>query len=364
MPVSGLCYLPSGGRPLDLRDLSGRVLKALQTRNARIAVSAGLIILLFTKLDISRTASALISVRWDFLVASHLTFAASLVLGNVQWVMLLTLQRIHLTFRKTLSFYFVGAFFNNFLPANIGGDIVRVYDVYKESGMPDQTIAATVTDRLFGMVALGLLAMPSGLYVAVRYEALGLERTFGVWSLLIVIAFVGILGLTTAVIFSRKLARIVERLFRPLLIKGSRERFKRIYESFHMYRSKTRNLPLILAVALVVQAFRVLVHYEISEAMGLGIPAIYFFLFVPVIAIFIALPISIGGLGIREGLGIFFFCRAVQGLGSEQAFTMGFLAYVVGVVVSLAGGVLYLARGLSPRQIGKEFEDGRLRDAD
>lgn len=349
---------------MDIKNLAGRVLKAVQTRNARIGISAGLIILLLTRLDLSRTASALISVRWDFLVASLVTFAASLVLGNVQWVMLLSLQRIHLTFRKTLSFYFVGAFFNNFLPANIGGDIVRVYDVYKESGLPDQTIAATVTDRLFGMVALGLLAMPAGLYVAFRYEALGLERAFGMWSLVIVLAFIAILGLTTAVIFSRRLARALERLVRPLLIKGTRERFRRVYESFHMYRSTTRNLPVILAVAIVVQALRVLVHYEISEAMGLAIPAIYFFLFVPVIAIFIALPISIGGLGVREGLGIFFFCRAVEGLGSEQAFTMGFLAYVVGVVVSLAGGVIYLARGLSPGQIEKEFEDGRLPDGD
>jgi hypothetical protein len=106
-----------------------------------------------------------------------------------------------------------------------------------------------------------------------------------------------------------------------------------------------------------------MVHFEVSEAMGLEIPLIYFFLFVPVIAIFIALPISIGGLGVREGLGIFFFCRAVPGLDSEQAFTMGFLAYVVGVVVSLAGGLIYMSRGLAPGQIEEELSDGRLSDA-
>ena len=297
-------------------------------------------------------------------MASLATFAASLVLGNVQWQLLLSLQRIRLTFRKSLSFYFVGAFFNNFLPANIGGDIVRVYDVYKESDLPDQSIAATVTDRLFGMVALGLLAMPAGAYVALRYQQLGLDRAFGLWSLVIVLAFVLLLGLATALIFSRRLARVAGGVIRPLPLGGMRDRFKRIYESFYLYRSKIKHLPVVLVVALLVQTLRVLVHYEISEAMGLGIPGIYFFLFVPVIAIFIALPISIGGLGVREGLGIFLFCRAVPGLGSEPAFTMGFLAYVVGVIVSLAGGVIYLARGLKPGQIEKEFEGGRLTDAD
>ena len=346
-----------------MQELAGGLIKIVQTRLGRIVISAGLIIFLLTKLDISRTAATLVEVRWDFMAAALATFAASLVLGNVQWVRLLSLQGVMLPFRKALSFYFVGAFFNNFLPANIGGDIVRVYDVYKESGKADQAIAATVTDRLLGMVALGLLAMPAGLYVAFRYEHLGLQRSFGLWSLVIVIAFMVILGLSTLMIFSRRLARAVGRLVRPILVRGSRERFKQIYESFYAYRGCIPSLPFILLVAIVVQAFRVLVHYEISEAMGLGIPVIYFFLFVPVIAIFIALPISIGGLGVREGLGIFFFCRAVPSLGSEQAFTMGFLAYVVGVVVSLAGGVVYLGRGLAPGQIEKELSDGRLSDA-
>lgn len=348
---------------LSTKGFFGRLAGLIQTRNVRILISAGLIAFILFRLDLSRTLNTLLSVRWDYMVAALATFAASLVLGNVQWARLLSLQGIKLPFRQTLSFYFVGAFFNNFLPANIGGDIVRVYDVYRESRMPHRAIAATVTDRLFGMVALGLLAMPAGLYVALRYESLALERGFGLWSLAIVVGFMIILSVSCLLILSRSLARAVERIVRPLLIRGTRERFKRVYESFYSYRASMASLPAVLAVAIVVQALRVLVHFEVSEAMGLGIPLIYFFLFVPVIAIFIALPISIGGLGVREGLGIFFFCRAVPSLDSEQAFTMGFLAYVVGVVVSLAGGVIYLSRGPAPGQIEKEFSDGRLSDA-
>jgi uncharacterized protein (TIRG00374 family) len=335
----------------------------LQTRQARIVISVGLIVLILVKLDLSKIGQALAAARWIYIAGALAMFAASLVLGNVQWVRLLRLQGIRLGFGKTLSFYFVGAFFNNFLPANIGGDIVRVYDVYRESGMPDQAIAATVTDRLFGMVALGLLAMPAGLYVAFRYESLGLQRAFGIWSFIIVIAFMAILSLTTLVIFSKRLARLAERVLRPLLVRGTRDRFRRIYESFYAYRGNLWSLPGILVVALAVQALRVLVHYEVSEAMHLEIPLIYFFLFVPVIAIFIALPISIGGLGVREGLGIFFFCRAVPALENEEALAMGLLAYVVGIVVSLAGGVIYLARGVKTGQIEKEFSEGRLSDA-
>ena len=341
-----------------------RAVKYFQTRYARIAISAALILLILTKLDLRQTAQALLTVRWPWLVFSLVTFAASLVLGNVQWAMLLALQGIHIRFRRTLSFYFVGAFFNNFLPANIGGDVVRIYDVYKDSGKPDQAIAATVTDRLVGMVTLALLAVPAGIYVAASYRSLGLERRFGLGSLVIVLAFMGILALVFLVLFSRRLARTLRNLARPILIRGLHDRFKRIYESFYLYSKSGSTLVWVLLVSLVVQALRTLVHYQVSMAMGLPIPAIYFFLFVPVIAIFIALPISIGGLGVREGLGILFFCTAVPSVTREQALVMGLLAYLVGVIVSLAGGLTYLTRGLAPAQIEREFRGGKLGDGD
>lgn len=313
--------------------------------------------MLLTRLDLGKAIDAFKDLRWEFISLALLTFAGSLILGNLQWGLLLRLQGIRLSFRKSLSFYFVGAFFNNFLPANIGGDVVRIYDVYQESRRPNASIAATVTDRLFGMIALALLAVPSGMVVAAKSEKLGLQSGFGRMSLAIVLAFVGILFLAAAVIFSRKLAKFLYLIFRPLLLGGLRERFKRIYESFQVYASESGNLAIVLLVALGVQVLRVIVHYEISKAMGLSIPAMYFFLFIPVVAIFIALPISIGGLGVREGLEIFFFCRAVDGLGQEQAFTMGLLAYIVGILVSLAGGVIYFSRNSRTQSI-KQIDDG------
>jgi uncharacterized protein (TIRG00374 family) len=296
--------------------------------------------------------------RWNWILLALVTFAASLVIGNLQWMLLLGLQGIRIPFRRLLSFYFVGAFFNNFLPANIGGDVVRIYDVYRDSAKPDGAIAATVTDRLVGMMTLAVLALPAGLYAALRYGELGLERSFGLASMVIVLAFVVILVLAFLVLFSRRLARALRTVIRPFLIRGLHDRVRRIYDSFYAYSRSGGVLAKVLMISLVVQALRTIVHYEVSRAMGLPIPAIYFFLFVPVIAIFIALPISIGGLGVREGLGIYLFRKAVPVVTSEQAFTMGLLAYLVGVVVSLAGGVIYLARGLAPARPESEPEGG------
>lgn len=335
----------------------------MRTRYFRISVSAALIALLLVRMNLSRTAEVLVSVRADFFTLALLTFAASLVLGSVQWRRLLRVQQIHLPFRKAVSFYFVGAFFNTILPSNIGGDVVRVYDVYKFSGKSNEAIAATVTDRMLGLVGLGLLAMPSGLHIALSRGTLGADRGFGTTSMIIVLVFVVLLVFALMVLMNRELARAFYRLFRPLFIGGMRERFKNMYESFHLYRSSMGDLTAALGIAVVVQVLRVLVHYEVSRAVGLDIPVIYFFLFIPVVAIFIALPISIGGLGVREGLGVVLFCGAVHGLGKEQAFAMGLLAGVVGVLVSIAGGVIYLRRGFARYRVDPDLTDGRLADA-
>jgi uncharacterized protein (TIRG00374 family) len=337
--------------------------RVVRQRYFRICVSLALIAVLLVRMDLARTAGILGSVRADYFGLALITFAASLVLGSVQWRKLLAVQDIRLSLGKAVSFYYVGAFFNVILPSNIGGDVVRVYDVYKDSGKSDETIAATVTDRMLGLVGLGLLAMPAGVYIASSRGTLGPENGFGTTSILMVLAFVMLLVFAFLVLMNRGLARNMARLLRPLFIGGTRERARSIYESFYQYRNNMGALMGALGIAMVVQVLRVLVHYEVSLALGLEIPPIYFFLFIPVIAIFIALPISIGGLGIREGLGVVLFCGVVKGLTREQAFSMELLAGIVGVLVSLIGGVIYLRRGFAPYRVDRDLTDGRLADA-
>ncbi len=309
-------------------------------------------------MNISKAASEVLSVRHDLFVLSMLTFASSLILGSLQWRMLLKIVGIDLRLRRAISFYFVGAFFNNFLPANIGGDVIRAYDVYKDSGKINQSAAATLTDRLFGMIALGLLAVPCGIYIAFRHTTFGLTYSDGLRMGLMTLGFILLLIFVVFLLFNKDFARRFERIFQPLIRIGGRQRLKDIYQCFEIYGANIGKLLPVVAIALVVQVLRVLVHYEISLAMGLDIDIIYFYLFIPIIAIFIALPISIGGLGVREGLGLILFCRVVDSLSGEQAVTMEFLAYVVGILVSLAGGMIYLRRSFIPYRVHEDVSDG------
>ncbi|HVO76570.1 MAG TPA: lysylphosphatidylglycerol synthase transmembrane domain-containing protein, partial [Candidatus Bathyarchaeia archaeon] len=117
----------------------------------KISVSVGLIAFLFYKLSPGNLLADLVRVRpWQLALAT-LIFFGSVALGAFQWHLLLKAGGIVLPFRKTFKVYFVGIFFNNFLPAGVGGDVMKIYDVTRVGHDPHQVFAVTMLDRVVGI---------------------------------------------------------------------------------------------------------------------------------------------------------------------------------------------------------------------
>jgi len=108
------------------------------------------------------------------------------------------------------------------------------------------------------------------------------------------------------------------------------------------FRGERRLLLQLSGVALVVQVMRIGVHVLFARALGLHVGTAYFFLFVPLLAVIVSLPISLNGIGVREGAGMILF--GLVGLDRASAFALQFGTYLVAVGVSLIGGLVFLAR--------------------
>lgn len=267
-------------------------------------------------------------------------FALSNVLGGCQWNVLLRAQGIRIPWGRAISLYYVGLFFSNFLPANIGGDVVKVVDVYRSTGNGGGAVAATVIDRAIGLALLTILATLSGFFT---FQTLG-----NVPFLLVVPALFLVFLAATLMILSRRVARLVLRLIGMVPFQWVRLKAESVMQAVFQYRGERRALGIALLIALPVQTLRIGVHLLAARAIGVDASAIYFFLFIPIIAVFIALPISINGLGIRESLGVFLY--ATIGIPQELAFTISFFAYAIGVVVSLCGGGIFILRSGLPKR--------------
>lgn len=314
--------------------MSGRATTALRW-TVKIGVSTALMAFLVRKIPPGELEALVRRIDRPMLGAAVAVFFASTVAGWYQWHVLLRASGVALGARDTFRFYFVGLFFNNFLPANIGGDAVKVYDVARLGADAYQVIAVTLLDRLLGVFSLCVLAAIAALFL--------LDR--GPHYLLYLAVFAACMIPAIGFYFFRPLGNWLRRSalrLRPLAID---RRVTSILDHLAPFKGR-RGLVANLAVfSMAIQALRVLTHVLVGLALGIPIGSqllLQFFVFVPILSLAMIPPITINGLGIREGLGILLFAEA--GIGRADAFTLEFLTYVISVVVSLVGLVFFVAR--------------------
>ncbi len=279
---------------------------------------------------------------WDFFSARSALplFLALLCLvlsnftGCLQWKLLLERQDVHMGYRHLVKLYFVGLFFNNFMPGNVGGDVKKVYDIRMQGDQKTVGggLTATFFDRLFGLFFLNVLALLVGLLFFIRDPE---QRLFLLPSFWVFVGFCALL----ACLFSKRLGKVFAWFSERIFPAKVQLRILHFQQRFQNYRNLKVWLD-ITVLSAVTQGLRVVVHYFCGLAIGLDIDISWYFFFIPMVAVVSALPISIGGFGPRELLAQSLFERiGVSGLASVL---VQLLAYLVSLVSSLAGAVFFL----------------------
>ncbi|MDR3001736.1 MAG: flippase-like domain-containing protein [Fibromonadaceae bacterium] len=249
--------------------------------------------------------------------------------GCLQWKLLLVRQNITMTYVNLLRFYFVGSFFNNFMPGNVGGDLKKIYDIRKNSEETvGAAISATLLDRLCGLYVLCGFALLVGTAFFWQDPE---HRYFLLPSLLIFLGF----SIALCMLFSRRFGE----LFFGKMFSFLGKRFLHLHGRFQAFRTK-KLFAQLFSLSVVTQCFRVLSHYFCALSIGVDISVSWYFYYIPLIAIVSALPISIGGFGPRELMATSLFGRI--GVGAMDAVIMQLLAYAANLVVSLLGGLDFL----------------------
>jgi hypothetical protein len=314
----------------------------------KIALSAGLMVFLFSRVPLGTLGSALRHADRRLLAAAWLVLFGSNLLASYQWERLLAAVEIRIPFWKVCAYYHVGLFFNNFLPAGIGMDVARVVDASRHGPTRAAAVSTVIMDRMIGTVALAGLALLTTIPAIDRFHLLAVY--------LALVAFFVTSVLLLWAVFHPGLLPTVERLLARFGLAGLKPHLDELALRFQHFRGRRRLLTGLLAVATLVQVSRVAVHVIVAYALGLRIPATYFFLFVPLLAVIVSLPISLNGIGVREGAGIILF--GLVGVGRAQAFSLQFTTYLVGVAVSLLGVLIFLGR--MPHRIAKTRDLRRI----
>ncbi len=270
-----------------------------------------------------------------WLLAALAAHAVMMAVSVWRWRLLLGAQHIRVPLRTLSESFWVALFFNNFLPSNIGGDVVRIADTSQLAG--SKTLATTVVlvDRVLGLFAL----LGVGAIGAAIAHAVGIDIPGAGWlELAAVVALAVCVPLFVA-------PRLLDVLLRPLRALGHPwvlERVAMLQEALGRFRSQPSSLIGALAGAVAVQVVIVVFYSLTARSLSIPLPVVMAGVLVPVALAVQMAPVSINGFGLREAVFSFFFVRF--GLGVEAGVAVSLLGTALVMLFSLGGGALFLLR--------------------
>lgn len=302
----------------------------------KIVVSVGLIAYLLSRvrLDLVVEAMRSASANYLYLLLALALYFGAIAVGAVKWQILLQAQRIRLPLGNLLSYTFVGLFFGNFLPTNVGGDLVRGYDLARDTSLPAEAAISVLVDRLVGLIAFVFVAVLAALLVV--YSA----GQAALWQVA-VLAAVALLGLCGgfALMLSDRLRAQVRRLFDLSLLSSLAPLYDKLSSALSAYRRSYGALAQAFFISILVLSIGSVVNYLIALSLGGGISLLHIFLFTPLITFVLLIPISIGGIGLNQSAYVFFF--NLVGVPEEKSLAMSLIMQAIIIVASLPGGILW-----------------------
>ncbi len=310
----------------------------------KVAISAALIYFIFSRMPLASIADRLFSANRWFLLAALALYVMAIVVNAAKWQVLLRAQGVRIPFGALLEFQFVGFFFNNFLPANVGGDVMRGYGLARYTDRGADAGVSVIVDRIIGLIAY----MSSAALAAFITVNLGGRHELGPIEA-VALAALAILMLGFAVLLSRRLRAQVTRLCRRHLLASLAPAWGRISVAFDAYRFHYSALALAFGIGLLGILCTTLVNWSLSQAIGGLMSLGSIFLFNPLIALVLMLPVSIGGLGVNQAVYPFFF--GLAGVPREHALAVSILMQLVIIVGSLPGGAFWLRVQGGARQV-------------
>ena len=279
------------------------------------------------------------SVPW--LLAAVALFSVSQTGCITRWKVLVPPHRL-LTWLFLANSYFVANLFNLFLPTTVGGDVVRGYDLIKATGEWKTSLASILMDRLIGFLGFLLFALGAWVFFPPAREDPLIRTAFA--------GFCGLVAVTFSVLGSRRVLQGMLMPFGKIGLGQLQSHAAQFQEALRGYLSRPKQLAAAFGMTFLAQVAAILMYSAICRALHLPVPLIYLVLVIPIIITIAQIPISLNGLGIREGATVLFLGRI--GVTAEQSVSLSLLGgLLIPLLPALLGAVLFLLRRRKPARL-------------
>lgn len=291
----------------------------------RIGVTIIVVATVLRSIDVPDLVSILKRCDWRWWFAGFALGITTTVITGIRWAFLARPIGFALPIGTFVWRFFEGQFFNLVLPSSIGGDVVKAYRLSHSTHGRLLAGCTVLADRLTGVSALGILAITA---LAAQKYALGTAGTLAIGA--------GLLGAT--ILGFWLVVGSIDRVLRwiPPEQHAAREFLSRLMP----YQKQPSLMTWAVGWSLVVQFGGAAAVGLVAHGLGVSLPLAVWCSAIPLVALTMVLPITINGVGIREG-GLAFLLGP-HGVSADQAVAIGLLWFLCNVLGGLIGGLLFI----------------------
>jgi uncharacterized protein (TIRG00374 family) len=252
----------------------------------------------------------------------------------------------------------VGMAFNHFLPTSMGGDVVKIYYVARESKNMSGSASAAIMARITGFFGMLLVACPALLvwHASFSSQVVTLFLLLSGLVLLMVSTTFCLASLGTRLARSRSLLQLTNLLPDALREKLVRSKLlsKGIDIGNTLVTSAKKPSPMIGSTLFGVMFHVVacLNYFSFGMALHMSVPLYFYLMAIPLVSLVAFLPISVNGFGLRESAMVFVF--ATVHVSAATALLLAFVMDIQLLFFGLVGICLYFVMGEQQRRESRQ----------
>jgi uncharacterized membrane protein YbhN (UPF0104 family) len=299
----------------------------------KLLVSSGLLVFFFTRIHFERFLNTFAEADFYYVALALVVYLVLQFVAAFRWEVLARPLGFDTSFKDYSLYYLIGMFFNLFAPGTVGGDVTRIYYLAKDGekdrqeGWAVSTLPAAVSvfmDRAVGMAVLVWLGA-AGLVLFPAYPVPSTIRS-----------------LTFALALALIIGPLLVPLLRRLLPEDGHPMLVKLRLALRAYRDQRAVIPEAILLSFILHLAQAWMHVMMAKALHIEVPFSYCIILYPLVGTFAAIPISLNGIGLREGG--YLFLLGLIGISSEKGVAFGLLLFLIVVVDSLVGGLLFLLK--------------------
>ncbi len=313
----------------------------------RLAIGGALLAYLIWRSDVSRLAMTLARVDTTWLMVAVGVQLIGKAIWSLRWKAVLRALRHEVSFWRLFRGIFIGQFFNNFLPTSVGGDFYRGYWILDDAGEYRRSMFIVFLERFIGLITLG--------YVALTALVILLIQTGQSFEGDILVIGLGLLALCGSGILLRpSVFRRADELVGSISGDWFRDVRAMVGQGLEVLQRSGGSRWGIYALSVAVQFVGIGFYFALGRAIMVELDFWHYVVIVPLVSVATMLPITMNGLGVREGSLVLLIHAIGADVALDRALALGLVASFMVPLISLIGGWFYI------RGRGQENEDVRL----